>query len=186
MAELNFPYEPLGDEVVLLRPWTAADVPGRLMAFADPTVLRYSWPHTRPYNEDDATRFYEEQEEVRLAAHALNFALAEPSDPKEVLGGASLYSIDLEVGRAAVGYWLAAGARGRGVATHTVSLLAGWAFDSLGIKRLAVECAPDNQASRRVAERCGFILEGILRSHLPFNGSRRDTALYSLLPSDPR
>jgi RimJ/RimL family protein N-acetyltransferase len=47
-------------------------------------------------------------------------------------------------------------------------------------------CGPDNAASQRVAERCGFIREGVLRSHLPFKGGRRDTVLFSLLPAELR
>ena len=43
---------------------------------------------------------------------------------------------------------------------------------------------PDNVASQRVAERCGFTREGLMRAHLPFKGGRRDTVLYSRLPGD--
>ena len=71
-------------------------------------------------------------------------------------------------------------ARGRGVATHAVRLIAGWAFTELGLARLELTCGPDNEASQRVAERCGFTREG-LRSHMPFKGGRRDTVVFSLL-----
>jgi hypothetical protein len=54
--------------------------------------------------------------------------------------------------------------------------------DRLAVHRLELTCAPDNVASRRVAERCGFTCEGVLRAHVPFRGRRRDTAMYSLLP----
>ncbi|MBF4995980.1 GNAT family N-acetyltransferase [Nocardia sp. BSTN01] len=88
-------------------------------------------------------------------------------------------------GRAAVGYWLAGRARGRGIATRSLRLLTRWAFDDLAIARLELTCAPDNLASRRVAERCGFTHEALLRSHIPFKGQRRDSLLFSLLPTDP-
>jgi len=41
-------------------------------------------------------------------------------------------------------------------------------------------------ASQRVAERCGFTREAVLRSHLPFRGGRRDTVVYGLLPGELR
>jgi RimJ/RimL family protein N-acetyltransferase len=103
-----------------------------------------------------------------------------------VLGGGSLNNVDLREGRAAIGYWLAPHARGRGVATHAVRLIAGWAFRDLQVARLELTCGPDNVASQRVAERCGFTREGVLRSHLPFNGARRDTVVFSLLPGELR
>jgi RimJ/RimL family protein N-acetyltransferase len=112
--------------------------------------------------------------------------VVEPDDEEAVLGGCSLDRVDLEQGRAAVGFWLATDARGRGVATHAVWLVAGWAFAELGLARLELTCGPDNDASQRVAERCGFRREGVLRSHMPFKGGRRDTVLYSLLPGELR
>ena len=41
--------------------------------------------------------------------------------------------------------------------------------------------SPDNLASQRAAARCGFTGEGVLRSQIPFRGTRRDTVVFSLL-----
>jgi RimJ/RimL family protein N-acetyltransferase len=184
MAELQFPNPPLADEVVLLRAWQAEDVPTKVMRFADPSIQRFSWSKTTPYTEEDAHSFFAYQEEARCRGEELNFAFAEPGDPEAVLGGGSLHAIDLEQGRAAVGYWLAPSSRGRGVATHATRLMARWAFDVLGVARLELTCAPDNERSRLVAARCGFVREGVLRSHMPFKGGRRDTVMFSLLPGE--
>jgi RimJ/RimL family protein N-acetyltransferase len=186
MAELPFPTPPLADEVVLLRPWRESDVPTKLIAFSDPVVQRFSWGRTSPYTEADARSYFVEQEQARLRGEELNFAVVEPSDDDVVLGGGSLYDIDLEQGRASVGYWLAPEARGRGVVTHAVRLIAQWAFAELGLARLELTCGPDNHASQRVAELCGFTREGVLRSHTPFKGVRRDTVMFSLLPGELR
>ena len=185
MAELCFPAPPLADGVVLLRPWSEADLPGKLQAVSDPVLQRFSW-RTTPYTEADARRDLTEQEAARLHGEQLTFALAEPGGPATVLGGSSLEHVRLEQGCAAIGYWLAPAARGRGVATHAVRLLARWAFAELSLARLELTCGPDNAASQRVAERCGFVREGLLRSHVPFKGARRDSVLYSLLPGEPR
>jgi len=185
MAELWFPVPPLTDDVVLLRPWYEADAPGKVLAFSDPVVQRFS-RRTTPYTEADARSALAEQEEARLRGEELNFALAGPGDQAAMLGGCSLYDVRLDQGCAALGYWLASEARGRGVATHAVRLLARWAFAELGLARLELTCGPDNEASQRVAERCGFVREGLLRSHVPFKGARRDSVIYSLLPGELR
>jgi ribosomal-protein-alanine N-acetyltransferase len=44
---------------------------------------------------------------------------------------------------------------------------------------------PGNAPSRRIAEKCGFQLEGTARGAL-FNGGRSDVLIYSLLRDDPR
>jgi RimJ/RimL family protein N-acetyltransferase len=72
------------------------------------------------------------------------------------------------------------------VVTHAVRLLAQWAFTGLGLARLELTCSTDNEASQRVARRCGFAREGVLRSHVPGQGGRRDTVVYGLLPGELR
>jgi RimJ/RimL family protein N-acetyltransferase len=156
------------------------------MAFADPLVQRLSWARVAPYTPDDARAFVAAQERSRVHGDEICFALVAPDDDTAIFGGASLYGIDRGERRAAVGYWLAAHARGRGIASRAVRLLAGWCFGQLGIARLELTCAPDNAASQAVAARCGFTREGVLRSHMVFKGARRDTVVFSLLPGELR
>ena len=186
MTALAYPDPPLADQVVALRPWEADDSPARIMTFADPSVLRFSWPFERPYTEADARAYLDTREQERRDGVALGFAFVAPGGHSEVLGGGSVYDVDPVRGSAAVGYWLAPAARGRGIATHATRLMAGWAFTSLSVARLELTCAPENLASARVAERCGFTREGVLRSHLPFRGQRRDTVMFGLLPGELR
>jgi len=172
----------LADEVVLLRPWRETDVPALLAAFSDPFFLRFSdWA---PRTEAEARAYLAGHEQARRRGEQIELALAEPLDESVVLGGGSLNNVDLSEGRAAIGYWLAPHARGRGVATHAVRLLAGWAFRDLDVARLELTCGPDNVASQRVAERCGFTRVGVLRSHLPFKG--RAARLRRLQPAARR
>jgi len=186
MAELPFPTPPLADEVVRLRAWRGTDVPAKLTAFSDPVVQRFSWSLTTPYTEADARGHFVEQQQARLRGEELSVAVVDLENEDIVLGGGSLYDVDLAQGRAAVGYWLAPEARGRGVATRAVRLVAGWTFAELGLARLELTCGPENVASQRVAERCGFVREGVLRSHIRFKGGRRDTVVFSLLPGELR
>jgi RimJ/RimL family protein N-acetyltransferase len=186
IAALAFPRPLLTDADLLLRPWSAADVPENVMGFADPSVLRYSWQLTRRYTDADARAFFVEQEQARRRGEELHFAFVRADRTEVVLGAGSLYGVDRTAGRAAVGYWLTPDGRGHGIATRATRLMAAWAFDELGIHRLELTCGPDNDASQRVANRCGFVREGVLRSHLPFKGQRRDTVIYSLLSSDAR
>jgi RimJ/RimL family protein N-acetyltransferase len=182
MPELRVPA--LADDVVLLRRWRETDVPAQLEAFGDPLFARFSdWA---PRSEADARAYLAEHEQARRRGRQIEFALVEPHDDDVLLGGASLNSVSLEQGRAAIGYWLAPHARGRGVATHAVRLICRWAFEDLRLARLELTCGPDNRASQRVAERCGFTREGVLRSHIPFKGTRRDTVVFSLLPGELR
>ena len=78
---------------------------------------------------------------------------------------------------------VAPAARGRGVATEALRLLTDWAF-GLGMLRAELHISVDNVASKRVAERNGYRLDGVLRS-LWFKGDlREDTEIWSRLPTD--
>ena len=84
---------------------------------------------------------------------------------------------------AEIGYGLRAGWRGRGLATRSVRLVADWAFTRVGIVRLELGAAVANTASRRVAVRAGFQLEGVARMRLPTSdGGRTDEARFGLMP----
>ena len=86
--------------MVSLRPWREIDVPAKLMAFGDPVVQRFSWSRTAPYTEADAGAYFVEQEQARRRGEALHFAVVEPANDDVVLGGGSLYDVDLEQSRA--------------------------------------------------------------------------------------
>jgi RimJ/RimL family protein N-acetyltransferase len=196
--------ESLGDGRVLLRHWREEDVSQIVTGFGDPSVLARSWALVRPYTTADARDYLAADRTGRRAGDEIGFAIADPFEPARVFGGGSLYDVDRDQRRAAIGYWLAPAARGRGCATAAVMLAAGWALaptgrrpgadgrlgvgvgvgvgEGLGLGRLEITCAPDNLASRRVAERAGFTYEAHLRSHLVFRGERRDTLVFGRLP----
>lgn len=172
----------LSDTDVALRRWRVEDADAKLAAFTDPLFLRSSdWA---PTTREEVVRRVVEVERLRRAGAGLHLAVVDLMHPDTVLGEVSLTGIDRAQGRASVGYWLTATARGRGVATRAVRLLTGWALAELPLARLELTCGPDNEASQGVALRSGFRREGLLRSHVRFKGGRRDSLVFGLLPSD--
>jgi RimJ/RimL family protein N-acetyltransferase len=101
----------------------------------------------------------------------------------EVIGGVNLRFGDHDI--AEVSYFLRASARRRGLATRAVRLVSRWAFDELEIERIELRVHPENEPSRRVAERAGFTPEGIERASRAWpDGTRFDSVVYSLLRAD--
>ena len=81
------------------------------------------------------------------------------------------------------GYWLADGARGRGLATRAVMLMTGWLFE-LGAARVFLTIQSENAASAAVARRAGFACEGTLGADGATQGERGNVDVYSVLPHD--
>lgn len=75
---------------------------------------------------------------------------------------------------------------GRGYVTEAVQLMVDYLFGVKKQNRIHLVIVPENAASRRIAEKCGFQLEGTARGAF-FNGGRnQDVLIYSLLRDDPR
>lgn len=63
-------------------------------------------------------------------------------------------------GSAEIGYGIDTAHRNRGCATEAVKAAALWALRQPGCARVEAETEPDNRASRRVLEKCGFVPTG--------------------------
>jgi len=84
------------------------------------------------------------------------------SDDK-IVGGAGLHPRALNPRALEVGYWIRSSYSGRGLATAVVKACAVFNFEHLKNQRLQCLVNEANQASLRVAQKCGFRLEGELK-----------------------
>lgn len=65
-------------------------------------------------------------------------------------------------------------------ATEAMYLMMRRAFDELGYRRYEWKCDRLNAASRRAAERLGFVYEGTFRNAVVVKGRNRDTAWFAV------
>ena len=72
-----------------------------------------------------------------------------------------LHDIDWQGRQCDTGYWVRKSAQGRGFATEAANALVRYAIGALGMRRIGLTYSGGNEASRRIAERLGFSLEGI-------------------------
>ena len=70
-------------------------------------------------------------------------------------------------GCAEIGYGIDEEFRGKGYATEAVAAAVSWALDQPGVTRVEAETEPDNKASQRVLEKCGFIPNGVVGEEGP-------------------
>ncbi|MFI0928342.1 GNAT family N-acetyltransferase [Streptomyces sp. NPDC021012] len=164
-----------------LRSFVPEDVDRVYDICQDPDIRRWTTVPD-PYRREDAEFFtqrlvpdgWREDTEYTFAA--------EPVEGGPLLAAASLMSRGQGVWE--VGFWLAKEQRGSGHMTEIVRALAHWAFTGLGCTRLIWRAEVGNAGSRAVAERVGFVVEGVQRAGLPNKGTLRDAWIASLLPSD--
>jgi RimJ/RimL family protein N-acetyltransferase len=75
---------------------------------------------------------------------------------------------------------------GRGFVTEAVQLTVDYLFATKKFHRIHLVIVPENAASRRIAEKCGFLLEGTARGAFFNDGRNQDVVIYSLLRTDTR
>ena len=143
----------LRDGDLVLRPKRPDDVDAVTAACQDPEIPRWTFVPS-PYSRADAEAYFARSAEEATAWTAFNLLAVDAQD--RLLGSFGLMELDLEPGYGEIGYWVVAEARGRGVATRGVRMLADWAREELGLTRIDVLPHKDNAPSRRVAEKAGF------------------------------
>jgi len=74
--------------------------------------------------------------------------------------------------------------RGKGMATEAVNLLVRYLFETKRVNRIRLVIHPDNLASRRLAEKCGFKHEGTARGAWYNKGTHQDVEIYAILHQD--
>jgi RimJ/RimL family protein N-acetyltransferase len=149
---------------------------------ADPQVLRFTRV-PEPPPQGFARTWIESYETARTDGTREGFAALDGDGAFLGLGLAP--QIDRAASEVELGYIVARAARGQGVATAILRLLTEWAFRELEAQRVILIIDVENQASARVAEHCGYRLEGVMRSLHIKQDRRADVALWSRLPSDP-
>jgi RimJ/RimL family protein N-acetyltransferase len=162
-VRLRPPNPPLADGVVVLRPWTDADVPVIAESCRDPEITRWIDDIPAPYTRADARAYVAACRRGWKDGSLWAFAVTDAATG-DVLGSCGVGWQDHAHGVAEIGYWIRAENRNRGIATRAVRLASAWAFAEGDVLRLQLRADVENTASQRVAENAGFQREGVLRS----------------------
>ncbi len=171
----------LKTEQAVIRPWRSGDEASLVRHLDDYEVwrnLRDLIPH--PYTPADAREWV-----GSTVGHdpVLHFAIEIDG---AAAGGIGLIQVeDFDRREAEVGYWLGRTFWGRGIMTDVVRAVADYAYTTLGMTRLFACIFGDNTASRRVLEKAGFHLEGVVKEAVIKEGQLRDQFLYVRLAENP-
>lgn len=138
----------LDDGVVRLREWADDDAVWYAESVRDPLIQRFTTESPTLDPKQVLTAIVR----LRAADNAAGFVIC------DAVNGDRLGNIALRHdGRAGeVSYWVAAGARGRGVATRALALFSSWSFQSVGLEQLWLCAHRENVASRRAASSAGY------------------------------
>ena len=173
---------PLAGESVLLEPLDPARHGDDLFAATAGADATWSYLPYGPFaGKDEFMAWLEERAPLN---DPLAFTIID-REAEAARGIATFMSIVPEHGVIEIGHiWLSPQLQRTRQATEAIFVMARHAFDVLGNRRLEWKCDAANAASRRAAERFGFVFEGIFRQHRVIKGRNRDTAWFSITDAD--
>ena len=188
IGTMRFPQDvpTLRDGDVAIRAHRPEDAPSSYEQCLDP--LSRQWT-TIPldYSRADAERFTRHvMPDGWVAEREFGFAVEALDDDGVPRYGGTISLRDEGEGRAELAYGSHPWVRGRGVMERALRLLLDWGFEQRGLRTVIWWAHRGNWASRKVAWRLGFSIEGAPRQWLAQRGELRDAWVGTLLATDHR
>jgi RimJ/RimL family protein N-acetyltransferase len=169
----------LTDGTVTLRAHDSEDLDDMVVQGQDPRMRR--WTNVpSPYRRQDAEGFLRICHQGWIDGNPLNWAIEVDSRFAGTIGFRMMNPFT-----AGVGYSLAPWARGHGFTSRALRLILPWGFDRLDLRVIRWGALVGNWASRKIAWRAGFRIEGRSPGLMLQRGEPVDLWTGSLTAGDP-
>ncbi|MFO8050452.1 MAG: GNAT family N-acetyltransferase [Thermoplasmatota archaeon] len=177
----EFPVIDCGD--IILRRFRMEDAEDLARNINHRGISRYTLNIPYPYGPDDAIEFMAKNKDWYDAESDLNLAICKKEDDR-VIGGIGLMKIEWQNKASEIGYWLGREHWGRGITPKAVRGMVKYGFKELGLHRISSVIFSPNKRSRRVMEKSGFEIEGILKDRYILEDEYVDGVMYAILDKD--
>lgn len=184
----NLPARPRHTPRLELRPFRRRDVEPMVdgvLDSIDELEPWLPWVHRR-YSRADAMRFVRDSSAAWIEGRAHDFAIRYVDRPDHHVGNISIWPTSERERAGEMGYWIRTAEAGKGLATEASTRVLQLGFEELGLHRVTLRIAIGNTQSERVAEKLGFMHEGLLRKEVLVAGEWLDHTLWALLDEEYR
>jgi len=181
MLVVNFsPFPQLETQRLILRQVVPADVHEIFFFRSNPTVLQY-------INKDPQTELEQAMAHIQLLTDNVDnntgiaWGMALKEQPGTLIGTLGLWRLEKENYRAEIGYVMHPNHYGKGLMSEAVAAACHYGFYQMGLHTIMASINPENDGSRKVLLRNGFLKEGYFRENYHQNGVFYDSEVYGLL-----
>jgi N-acetyltransferase len=172
---------------VRLEPLTLAHLPGLEAVAFDPDIWRFMLSHVN--TPADLRAWVESALETEATGTTMPWVTirkATATEPEEIVGATRFMDLDLHHRTTELGStWLTKPCRGTRINTEAKLLQLTFAFETLGLLRVALKTHAGNQRSQSAIRSIGAVYEGTFRNHMIMpDGSPRDSAWFSIIAKE--
>lgn len=180
MLEFNFtPFPVIETERLLLKRITNEDVKEVFELRSNPETMKYIPRPLVKTNEDALAHIALLDENINNNT-GINWGITLKDNPK-LLGIIGFYRMQPENYRSEIGYMLLPDFHGKGIISEAVKRLIEYGFKDLKLHSIEAVIDPENFASEKVLQKCGFVKEAHLKESDFWDGKFLDKVIYSLL-----
>jgi len=180
MLQVNFdPFPVLTTDRLVLRQFTNNDANELFFLRSDERVMKYICK-PRPQGIQDILALVEKMRKMVADNEGVAWAMTLKDDPK-VVGHISFHRIIKEHYRAEVGYMLHPDFHGQRIMSEALKTVLDYGFNTMGLHSVEAIADPENNPSIKLLERHHFVREALFKEDFFWEGTFRDTVVYSLI-----
>lgn len=172
----------LTTERLVLRPFDERDAPDVQLLADDRAIADTTLSIPNPYEDGMAEEWIAQHRSQFEAGTRAVFAMERSAD-RELVGAISL-TIDRQVRKGELGYWVGRPFWNAGYATEAAQRIVEYGFQDLELNRILAKHFVRNPASGRVMQKIGMQKEGTLREDTIKWDRFEDLHIYGLLRSE--
>lgn len=185
MASTLSPHPRLTPRLVL-RPFRRRDASAiheAVLASLHDLQLWLPWA-SRDYSKSVPQHFVRDSIAAWSEGRAYDFAIRRQGEPDRHIGNVSIWHTSKQNAVAEAGYWVRSDETRKGICTEAMAQLLSIGFEDLDLHRITLRIAVGNRGSERIAEKLGFLQEGILREDVKIGERWVDHSVWGLLSNE--
>ncbi|CAM2989100.1 ribosomal-protein-alanine N-acetyltransferase [Flavobacterium succinicans] len=180
MLTINFsPFPNLETERLILRRVSTDDINEIFALRSNPETMKYI-PRPLVTNEEEALAHFKMIDDKIETNEGINWAITLKGN-NTMIGLIGHYRIKPEHYRAEVGYMILPEYHGKGITTEAVQCVVDYGFTRMKLHSIEGVIDPENEASQKVLQKCGFVKEAHFKENEYFDGKFIDAVVYSIL-----
>lgn len=135
----------------------------------------------KPNSIQDIYELIEKMRQMKIKGEGVSWGIYRKENLGLNIGNIGLFRIIAEHYRAEIGYMLQANEHQKGIMFEAIQAVIKFGFEKMKLHSIEANINPENEASRKLLEKAGFVREAYFKENYFFNGRFIDSEIYSLI-----